>query len=105
MKKLTVIFLAFGAFAAYAAFPVASGGRTVSEIVVSEAPSAEIRFAAQELQKWIARISGAEPGIYHAPTALDNHKIFLGKEFYAPAEDFRFNKSVKSKELDLISVA
>ena len=90
MKKLTVIFLAFGAFAAYAAFPVASGGRTVSEIVVPEAPSAEIRFAAQELQKWIARISGAEPGIYHAPTALDNHKIFLGKEFYAPAEDFRF---------------
>ena len=94
MKKfLTFLFFLAGGTLSFlnAAFQVAEGGKSVSEIIVPEDPSEELLFAARELQMWIGRISGGEgPGIYHAPTRENNSKIFLGKEFYAPEEDFRF---------------
>ena len=90
MKKTLALLLACAASALCAAFQVSSQGKSVSEIIVPEEPSEELLFAARELQKWIGRISGAEPAVFHAPTKQNNHKIFLGKEFYAPEEDFRF---------------
>ncbi len=90
MKKTLALLLACAVSSACAAFQVSSQGKSVSEIIVPEEPSEELLFAARELQKWIGRISGAEPAVFHAPTKQNNHKIFLGKEFYAPEDDFRF---------------
>ena len=66
---------------AHSSLPIAKGGIPAAEIIVPETPSAPVLTAARELQKWVKAISGAELGIYHAPTTAKNTKIYLGKEF------------------------
>lgn len=64
---------------AHSSLPIAKGGIPAAEIIVPETPSAPVLTAARELQKWVKAISGAELGIYHAPTTAKNTKIYLGQ--------------------------
>ena len=59
MKKLLFLFIWGMISSAALAFPVSRDGRPCAEIVLPEDPHQTVRYAAEELQRWIGEITGA----------------------------------------------
>ena len=64
-------------FSAAAAIPLASGGKPEAEIVIDKDAPATVKFASEELQSFIEKISGARIPVLNSP-GTSKTKIFLG---------------------------
>ncbi|MFO8012161.1 MAG: DUF4838 domain-containing protein [Phycisphaerae bacterium] len=58
---------------------IVEGGRPRAEIVIAEQPPRAVKLAANELQTYLEKISGARLGIVTAPTGTTPVKLFVGE--------------------------
>ncbi|MHC4874329.1 MAG: DUF4838 domain-containing protein [Planctomycetota bacterium] len=84
MKQLiTAVILIFITLTAIQADEfIVKDGKANAEIIVSASPSRMQKFAAEELQSYIKKISGAELAVVSEKTNADNIKIYIGKSKY-----------------------
>jgi len=78
------------------AIQISESGQAKSEIIVDEKASSTVRFAAEELQVWIEKISGAKVPILNVP-GLAKNKIILG----CPSESELIKNSTGKYQADL----
>ena len=75
------VFLLSAIFSVLEASQICSAAQPKSEIIVAaNAPETE-KYAADELQFWLCRVSGALIPVLDKPTEKDNTKIFIGSSF------------------------
>ena len=77
MKKslLALVLLSLSA-AAFAAFPLVQKSRPAAEIVTPAKPHQTIRYAAEELQRWLKEITGATLPIVEKLDASKQQIVF-----------------------------
>ena len=89
-SHLSLFLLLVASSTAQAAFQVAQGGKPEAEIICAENADPAVQFAAEELQFWVEKISGAKLPILAEPGAARG-KIVLGvlrqSPLLAPVQD------------------
>lgn len=76
-RIITSIVLSGISIMANAALPLTSGGKAEAEIIIDEKAHPSVKFAAEELQNFIEKISGAKLPVVNIP-GTSKTKIFLG---------------------------
>lgn len=98
LKKFALLAVLAGIlFPVDAALPLASGGKPEAEIVIDANASSTVKFASEELQGFIEKISGAKLPIVNSP-GISKTKIFIG----VPA-DSELLKGLASRYADDLS--
>ena len=101
MMKHTFLFTVIAACFSLCGVDITGNGKAVADIAIPENPVSSVRFAAEELQKFIRLVSGAELEIVSckAPRKHSN-RIFVGCGA-APADKTPFAWRVKADKNDL----
>lgn len=104
MKKSSMLLLAAAAMlvASFTVFEscatcgehIASDGKGNAEIIISDKPTRMGRLAAEQLQEYIEKISGAKLPLLKEKSTTDNIKIYVGKSKYTD------DMGINDKELD-----
>lgn len=103
MKKLILIFAALFCVALYGEeITIAKDGKAVADIVIAENAKPMVRFAAQELKKYLEAITSAKFSITSKPTKKINFYLGMGDASKFKNQQFMIN--VKGDRIELYGV-
>ncbi len=78
MRKIIAILSVIASAAVFAA-DIVKDGKPIAEIILVESPDQSIKVAAEEVQKYIEKMSGAKLDIVPAPTGKYPTRIYVGE--------------------------
>src|SRR2546430_2186011 len=104
MALTSLLFCFLGFAADLSKFSITSGGQPVAEIVVeAEQPEPPITFAAQELQRYVKQMSGAELPLVRArstkPSIILESRSIEKQASEGPREQDHYRLQIQSNEL------